>query len=269
MVDIGPWKPFLSALALPPVPMLVLALVGARVAAGRRRGMGVTLVTLAVALLWLSCCLGTAAWLQAHVIEPPAPLSADELARLGRAGASRKPTATIVVLGAGRRAGAAEFGGQPDLYPATLMRLRYGAWLARRTGLPLAYTGGVGWAQEGGTSEASVAARVSREELGMPLKWQESESRDTRENAILSMPFLEAAGTQEVVLVTDAMHMPRALRAFRQAAVQRGLSLQVTPAPINFIVADDRPALAWLPSGQGFRGVNEAAHEWLGLLAGK
>lgn len=269
MNDLAAWKPVLSALALPPTPALLLALIGARVTAGRRRGLGVLIVFISVALLWLGSCTVTARWLQGHVVKPPPALSATELARLSRLGSDRRQTATaIVVLGGGRRSDAAEFADRADLTPKSLMRLRYGVWLARKTGLPLAFSGGVGWAQTGEAPEAAVAARIAQEEWGLPLRWQEPRSRDTRENAAFTVPILQASGVREIVLVTDANHMPRALRAFREAAARASADLQLVPAPVAFIEPEDRPVLDWLPSARGYQGVHDTTHEWLGRVMG-
>src|SRR5690606_32234594 len=69
----------------------------------------------------------------------------------------------IVVLGGGVQAQAPEYGeAQPG--PHTLQRLRYGAWLARQTGKPLGFAGGIGWAAgAGAVPEGDVARRVLAE----------------------------------------------------------------------------------------------------------
>ena len=59
LMGIESWKPVLTALLLPPVPFLLLTLVGARLILPRR-GWGWTLIVLSVAGLWLSNCIGTA-----------------------------------------------------------------------------------------------------------------------------------------------------------------------------------------------------------------
>ena len=99
----------------------------------------------------------------------------------------------------------------------SLERLRYGLWLAGQTGAPVAFSGGIGYAQEGSTAEAKVAAKIAADEFGRPIRWVESESRDTRENAALTMALLKPAGINHIVLVTHGYHMPRALRAFTRS----------------------------------------------------
>lgn len=267
MTDIAAWKPVVSALLLPPGLLLVLILIGTRLAI--RRNIGIVMVVLAVILLWLSNCLGIARWMEHRLLRPPAALTQETLLGLrAQAPVNRNPRASartvVVVLGAGRHRHAAEYGGA-NLTEHGMARLRYGVWVARETGLPLAYSGGIGWAQNSGGSEAEVAAQILRQDYGMSLRWQESESRDTRENAARMIPILLADGVRHVVLVTHAAHMPRALRAFNAAS---GGELQITPAPIGFATRDHRTILDWLPTTNGHTRVYDVLHELLGLAVG-
>lgn len=263
MFGLESWKPILSALALPPVPLLLLMLLGARLTLPRRR-LGYFLVLLSTVLLWLSACEGTGRLLQDFALRPPPALSADELARLKAEGRSRNPSTAIIVLGGGMVPRAPEYG-VSDLKPLSSDRLRYGLWLSRETGLPAGFSGGVGWAQGETTShsEAETAARIAQQDYNRPLRWTEPASRDTRENAIRTVALLRGTGVKEIVLVTNAFHMPRARRVFEEAA--RG-SLRITPAPMGFFVAAARPVLDWLPSSDGFEQVRMSLHELLGLL---
>lgn len=260
MTGLEPWKPLLTALALPPVPWLLLMLIGGRLVAWRRRfGMG--LLVLGAALTWLSACQGTALWLQATLHPVPPPLSNAAVAGLKPAKTEPAPTTAILVLGGGRIPRTPE-SGTADLQPASLERLRYAVRLSRETGLPLAFSGGVGWAQQddGGLSEAEIAQRIAERDFLRPIKWVETASRDTRENARLSVKQLHAAGIRRIVLVTHAWHMPRALRAFEQAG---GDAMQITAAPMGYFVAADRGILAWLPSSAGFEQVRVVLRELL------
>ncbi|MFG5408565.1 ElyC/SanA/YdcF family protein [Piscinibacter sakaiensis] len=125
------------------------------------------------------------------------------------------PRTAIVVLGGGRERLAPEYG-QAMLGADSLQRLHYGVWLARATGLPLAFSGGRGWAQLDGEAEADLAARIAAQDYGLPLRWRENQSRDTRENARLTVALLRAEGVERILLVTHGWHMARA--RFRQAA---------------------------------------------------
>ncbi|HET8693572.1 MAG TPA: YdcF family protein [Aquabacterium sp.] len=276
-MDWGAWKPVISALVLPPVPGLLLILLGARLIQPKR-GWGYLVLMLGVLMIWFSGCNVTALWLQNAVLKPPVALDGAEMLRLKalRPGRSTPPQAAIVVLGAGREALAREYG-VSDLSPSSAERLRYGIWLSRQTGVPVAFSGGVGWAQQreaGETSEAEVAARVAQQHFGWPLRWTESQSSDTRSNATMTMAMLAQEGVSEIVLVTEAYHMPRARRAFVRASERASVehadwpSVRITSAPMGFWNAGERSGLDWLPSSDGLEHVRQACHEVLGLAAG-
>ena len=261
-LGIESWKPVAAALLLPPVPLLLLVLIGARLILPRR-GLGWLVVIVGVALLWLSACTGAARLLEQLFLQPPAALSFDRVRELRAETAAKKPLA-IVVLGAGSEPFAPEYG-VGSLQAPSLERLRYGVWLAGQTGAPLAFSGGVGWAQQGSTSEARVAAKIAADEFNRPLRWVESDSHDTRENAVKTMALLKAAGIQHVVVVTHGYHMARALRAFQETA---GAGIQIEAAPMGLARGLEIPALEWLPTSAGFREVRQLLREIAALSAG-
>lgn len=253
------WKPVLTALLLPPVPFLLLMLIGARLIVARR-GLGWMLVLLGAALVWLGSCTGSARLLAQVALHPPPALTAEQLRAL------RAPTGTtaIIVLGGGMEPFAPEYGAA-NLQQHSLERLRYGIWLSRETGLPLAFSGGVGWAQPGAVPEARIAARIATNEFGRPLKWVEDQSRDTRENAARSVALLRAAGVRHIVLVTHGWHMPRALRAFKAAA---GADIRIDAAPMGLARDTETPVLTWMPTTKGITDVRHVLREVLGRVAG-
>ncbi len=263
LLGIQSWKPILTALVLPPVPFLVLMLVGARLILPRR-GLGWLLVLLSVAGLWLSHCTGVGRFLEQALVRVPPALGPDRIAAL-KADDKHKPHTAIVVLGGGMEPYAPEYG-VSNLTWSSLERLRYGLWLSRRTGIAAGFTGGEGWAAAAGTPEAQVAARIAAEEFQLPLRWTEAHSRDTRENALRTVPLLQRAGISHVLLVTHGVHMPRALRAFEQAAAQAGMRIE--PAPLGLAVRSESRTFDWLPTTRGYRRVSRALHEWLALRMG-
>jgi uncharacterized SAM-binding protein YcdF (DUF218 family) len=262
MHGIESWKPVITALLLPPVPFLLLTLIGARLLLPRR-GLGWLVILLSVVLLWLSTCAGVARALSQLLLPTPAALSFDRAREL-RAEGSTKKTLAIVILGAGVEPFAPEYG-VSSLSDSSLERLRYGIWLAGQTGAPMAFSGGTGWAQSGSTSEARVAGKIAAEEFGRPIKWLESESRDTRENASRTIALLQPAGITHIVVVTHGYHMARALRAFSDAA--SGV-IQIEPAPMGLARGTDLPTLDWLPSARGFRDTRQVLRELAGSAAG-
>jgi len=260
LLGIESWKPLLAALALPPVPLILLVLVGARLILPRR-GLGWSVILLASLGLWFSACSGTAQFLSQVLLKPPAALSSDQIQGLKLAGQAKQPIA-ILVLGGGQEALAPEYG-ISNLNATSLERLRFGLWLGRETGLPVGFSGGLGWAQPDGAPEAQTAARIAAQDFGRPLKWVEDQSKDTRENAARSVALLKQSGITQVVLVTNGWHMPRAIGQFEDAA--RG-SMRIVPAPMGLATRVDTRALEWVPTERGFRNVRNVLHELLGML---
>jgi uncharacterized SAM-binding protein YcdF (DUF218 family) len=243
----GELKPVLTALLLPPAGPLLLALLGVLIARSRR-GLGLLLATLGIAATFALSTNGMAMVLARHLMPPLAAAQPQQLQQVQ----------AIVVLGGGVAPEAPEYGAaQPR--SATLQRLRYGAWLARQTGRPLGFAGGIGWGAAGTATdtEAAVASRVLRDDYGLALRWRDDQSRDTAENAQRMAALLRRDGIRRIALVTDATHMARAAAAFRAAG------LEVLPAPTDFPVTASRRLLEWLPSPTGFSRCHEILREWL------
>lgn len=253
------WKPLLTALAMPPVPFLVLVLVGARLI-HRRRPLGWWLLLLSCLALWMSCTIAMSQFLMRNLMRPQPPLVASQIAEL-----RKSPKTAIVVLGGGRVLLAPEYG-VSSLKPRTLERLRYGIWLSRETGLPLAFSGGVGHGAEVGASEAEVAARVAEREFQRPLRWTESQSRDTRENALRTIALLQPLGIEKIVLVTHDYHIRRSVANFERAAERSRISIVAAPlgqrASIPLRVSD------WIPSIEGYEENWVVLREYAGRLMG-
>lgn len=164
----------------------------------------------------------------------------------------------IVLLSGGLFTDASEYGGD-TAGARTLLRLRYGALLARRFELPLLVAGGR--PEQATRSEAAVMADILANEFAVKVRWQETQSRTTAENAAMSAEILRAAGIRRVVLVTQAFHMPRAARLFRAAGIE------VVPAPTNFTAAGRS---VFVPSDfllqvSAMQNSYYALHEWLGI----
>lgn len=258
-LGIESWKPLISALVLPPVPLLVLVLVGARLMF-RRRLLAWFLILLGVTGLWLMCTPAIGKFLVNGLLRPPPSLTSDEISEL-----KKSPRTAIVVLGGGSRLLAPEYG-VASLNARSIERLRYGVWLARETGLPLAFSGGLGHGAKPGPTEADIAARIAERDFGRPLRWLETASRDTRENALRTVALLQPQGIEKIVVVTHSYHMSRALRNFERA--DQSHKMKFVGAPIGGPIPGLPVAFDWLPSPSGFDATWVALHEWLGILSG-
>lgn len=264
-------KPLVDALLLPPLPFVLLVLVGARLLF-HRRGLGWSLILLASLGIWLTATAAVGKAMRQTLHPVPAALSADAVAALTREArqaraARRAPTTAIVVLGGGQRELAPEYG-VADLNPTSLERLRYGVWLARATGLPLAFSGGLGHGSEPGATEAEIAARIAEREFGQRLRWAEGRSRDTAENGRLTVPMLAADGVTRIVLVTHDYHQRRAMRAFERGALGAAVPLEIVPAPVGLAPSTRWEVGDFLPSAGGFFDSRRVLHEWLGWWLG-
>lgn len=273
LLGIETWKPVLTALLLPPVPLLLAVLLGAGLMR-TRRGWGGLVIALSVGLLWLSACSGMARAIEPLLLPSYPALDAQRIAALraetrpaspARAADRGRSDVAILVLGGGVEPYAPEYG-MSNLSLHSLASLRYGLWLSRETGWPVGFSGGTGWANRGVAAEAEVAARIATQEYGRPLRWVEASSRDTRENARLSVPLLRAAGVRHVLLVTRGWHMPRAMALFNEAAA--GTDIRIEAAPMALATQTDIPALSWLPTSAGFERVRLVLREWLGWKLG-
>ena len=141
--------------------------------------------------------------------------------------------------------------------PITLDRLRAGAALARRSGLPILVSGGQ--LPEFNMTLAMMMAQSLHDDFRLDARWLEGRSRDTWENAEFSAAILRDAGIQRIYLVTHDWHMRRSLLAFRHFGLEP-VSASVRP-PFT-------PPISWrrfIPSPVAWFNSYIALHEWVGL----
>lgn len=244
---------FLRSLLAPPALQILLVLAGLWCLRRRLVIRGRILVALGLgSLYFIATPFG--AGLLARGLERYPAFDAADRARWHDAQA-------IVVLGAGRYAAAPEYGGRdvPNWWGAS--RLRHAALLYRETGLPLLTSGGVVLAGET-VPEAAMMAESLRRDHVVNVRWEESSSGTTWENAQKSRAMLSADGVTRIVLVTQALHMPRAVMAFEHAG------FTVLPAPVDFDTDDARLPLLlqFAPSPERFMLSGQALHEYVGLV---
>jgi uncharacterized SAM-binding protein YcdF (DUF218 family) len=233
---------FLSAfkdLILPPADLILIGLAGF-IIGGRRPQAGRIIMACALFALYV---LAT-------------PLFSNALLSIVCVRNAQAPDAqAIVVLSAGFRANAPEYGGL-TADSLTLERLRYAVRLERESHLPILVSGGQ--IARGEPPLADIMGEVLESDFGITPRWKESQSSTTAENATYSARILRTAGVQRIYLVTHAWHMARARLAFRRAGfdvIPMGTGLpEFTRWDVNAII----------PSARGFLNSFYACHEMIG-----
>ncbi len=213
---------------------------------GRLHG-GRALVSIALLSLGLIAVLPVEQW-AIRPLEERFPAPAD-LAKLNG----------IIVLGGAVDAALSVDRGQPSLNDAA-ERMTQAVVLARKfPEAKLVFTGGPIPTDPAGPREAD-AAKLFFTALGVdPAHMQfESESRTSWENAEFTQAIVHPAEGEVWLLVTSAMHMPRAIGTFRAA----GLDLVAYPVGYKSYHGEIRRMSRFV---ERLQLLDEAAHEWVGL----
>jgi uncharacterized SAM-binding protein YcdF (DUF218 family) len=127
-----------------------------------------------------------------------------------------------------------------------------------------------GGSLDGASAESSDLATLLRF-LGVAPEaiLEEPRSRTTRENALETRRLLDPLAARRILLVTSALHMPRA------AALFRGQGVEVVPAPTDWLVVEPGPrsrlgvAFSLLPKVESLALTTRALREWLGLAVAR
>ncbi|HQR12284.1 MAG TPA: YdcF family protein [Casimicrobiaceae bacterium] len=239
------FKALFKALVLPPTGPLLLCLGGLVLQRKFPRGGRALAVAGPLLLLVLSMPAVAAVLLRWVNASPPLDI---ERARSAQA---------IVILGGGIRHDAAEYDGD-TLGRLTLERVRYGARVARLTGLPVLVSGG---APHGGETEAKLMRNALESEFGVPVRWAEDRSRNTHENAVRSAEILRADGIVRVVLVGHGFDIPRAKSQFSDQGIE------TIDAPTGIPSANFSEPLMLVPSVAGLEGSYYALYEIVANVA--
>jgi uncharacterized SAM-binding protein YcdF (DUF218 family) len=125
----------------------------------------------------------------------------------------------------------------------------------------LVFTGGSG-ALEGSPFPETDTARYVFTELGRDPAQMilEARSRNTYENILFSKAMVKPRPDQVWLLVTSAMHMPRAM------AIAQKLQWPMTPWPSDFITGPQSSRDFW-EVAENLALMDYVVHEWIGLAA--
>jgi len=216
------------------------------------------LVISALVILWLSSTTGfsnlLARSLELKYLTPEEIPNAEVMVVLGGGTEPASyPRTTVELNGAGARV----------LYAAQIYKEGKAAHI-------LLSGGDIEWLDDGSTTPAEDMA-VILSQLGIPQDalWLETASKNTYENALYAKEFLEEQGIDQILLVTSAMHMPRAVALFEKQG------FEVIPLPVDFNVTEATAAAAGsdafvskfmdiLPSASNLSLTTNALKEYIG-----
>jgi len=240
-----------TQLATPLDLALFLAALGAWLAFRGRARAGAALVAVAVLGLWMASAPAVAV-----------PLIHDLESRFAEVAPADAPaTGAIVVLGGGLHPYDPGRRLAPQMNAAG-DRLLEAARLYRAGKAPLVIATGASVAGGAELPQADAAARLLVE-VGVPREaiLGEPRSRTTWEDARYVKELLAARGIRDVLLVTSALHMPRALATFERFGVR------AIPVPTDF-EADAAPAglSGWLPDVTSLDMTTNVLKEYEGAL---
>lgn len=235
-----------------PLPLALLAvLLGTFLLWKQRRIVGAGLIGLAVVGLYLLSTPAISDALAGSLERRYGPIPVDEQPRRD----------AIVVLGGGvlppaRPREGADLGHAAD-------RVWHGAALYRAGRAPLVITTGARPYVDRGESAADTS-RDLLQQLGVPESAlvARGDSTSTREDALTVREAMEQRQLEDLLLVTSALHMPRAVATFRAAG------MRVWPASTDHEVVEpaQRDVWSWLPHHRAFERANRAWHEYAGML---
>ena len=230
-------KSILRNLILPPTGLLILAFIGLLLSRRHRRP-GNALIATSLGLIWLGSLPVVSNWLQRQADRyPPLDLSKPVNAQ------------AIVILAGGSERMAPEYGG-PAIAGDTLERVDYGAYVARRTSLPVLITGS--------NSEAGAMRETLVRNLDITPRWVDTRSGDTFDNARFSARLLRADHVSRIILVTTGTHEWRAAHEFMAAG------LQVVPAPVGNRTPQPLHVDSFVPNVSALMHSHEAIYELIG-----
>jgi uncharacterized SAM-binding protein YcdF (DUF218 family) len=175
---------------------------------------------------------------------------------------SRGAPSGIIVLGGAINPEISMVRGTTSLGPAAERVTAVADLMRRYPEVSVVFSGGNSRLFGGGPAEAEYFTRLLQS-FGIHSKRirLEKRSRNTAENAAFSAEMISVQPSDRWLLITSAIHMPRAIGAFRRA----GLSVEAFPVDWRTTGPQD----IWSIPGSfasGLSGVDAATKEWIGLF---
>jgi len=152
-------------------------------------------------------------------------------------------------------------------------RILYAAQLYHQGVAPnLLLTGGyIPWLNQREAPANDMAEILGMLEVPEGALWYETQSQNTYENARFTWKILAEKGIDRIILVTSAMHMPRAAGVFEKQG------FEVIPAPADYSITQSDWARLWepnlttqlfnlLPTVSNMSETTSALKEYIGIL---
>ncbi len=149
--------------------------------------------------------------------------------------------------------------GHPTSAGDEMERLRYAAHLYHCYHLPVFVVGGD--ALETGVKQADLMRHTLETYFHVPVTAGDGQSQHTWDNARYAWNLLQTHGIREILLVTHAWHMARAVRLFRDV----GFTVQPAPTRFTSFSPISRGIYAWIPTPTALRHNKRLFHEVFGL----
>jgi uncharacterized SAM-binding protein YcdF (DUF218 family) len=175
--------------------------------------------------------------------------------------ASQLPTAQAIVVLGGNTANARPNWFEPYDKSTAWPRVDTAAILYKTDRAPLIVLSGA--ALEGKISEAqSMANNLKQQDIPAQAMILETRSYNTRENGVYTAAKLRQRDITRILLVTSALHMPRAMGVFNKL----GISAIAAPSMPQIVVPNDPDFSFWLPDMRAFEASRSIIKEYVGLL---
>jgi uncharacterized SAM-binding protein YcdF (DUF218 family) len=217
----------------------------------KRKRLATTCFILSLSVLWISSTPVVSDALYRSLTQAYPPVSV----------ADTPDADAIIVLGGGLGSAApprisVDLGSAADrvLHAARLYR-------AGKAPLVIVSGGGIPWLGSGIPESQAMATLLA--EWGVPAKaiLREEKSRNTYENAVETHTLFRAQNLQQALLVTSALHMPRALAVFKQTG------MAVVAAPTDYEIIDSTlTILDFLPDARALERSTRVIKEYIGRV---
>jgi len=237
----------LQALVFPPLNSILIMILGLLLLRFFRKA-GFTILIIGILSLYIQSIP-----LTAYVLTKSRELPPLEMTQL-------KANDAIVVIGGGVNGNGFEYESGISVNRNTLIRLQYTAYLAKKYPRKLIVTSG---GYTGKFREGDVMKYILVNSFGVknPIL-VENNSRNTDENAEFVAKLLLDKNIHNIILITEAYHMRRAMMLFKK------YGLNPTAASTNYYsnINATTPTLSIIPNAGSIFQVSTMYHEILGYL---